>query len=379
VSRAIGIIGANGRVGSEVTLLLTHMHDIDVVPISRSEYGAAFLRQCGVSPLIASTDDELAHALGDCDLVVDLSLASGGTSQERRQRSSTHVRRMIALSPSGVPFVFASTMMAFGMRHGERTCRRYLISRTSYGTEKRRQEREVREATGGSNTRPAYVLRFAEVHGEIQPVTRYYVNAVTRGAVTVTRGLDSPSTVITCFTIANALRNIADGREDPGRYTVVEQPEWTWRQFYEWVAVNSGVEVALSELPTSPSYPGPVRMMKPVLARLGASFFRLAAENRDVITSHFHIPPRIEYRFRIEYQRRKVASEVEPQIDQPEPRDHMLGPVPGRRLRDRTGMDERRDAEMSVRKLLDDRLSPQSHHFLSRVHWAPGVPRGGSR
>jgi nucleoside-diphosphate-sugar epimerase len=369
VPRVIGVIGSNGRVGTEVTLLLACMHDITVAPISRSDYGAAFLKQCGMAPRIVPSDDALADALEDCDLVADFSMSSGATSGERRQRSLANIRRLVALSRPHAPIVFASSIMAFGMRHGDRTCRRYRISRTSYGTEKRRQEREVATSAAASG-KPAFALRLGEVHGDLQPVTRYYVQAVRHGVVTLTRGLNSPSPVVTCFTIANALRNIADGREAPGLFTVVEQPEWTWNQFFQWVAANSGAEVVLNELPT-PQQPSVAYTISPGFTRLRAYLFRIAADNRDVIQSYLPIPPRIEYRFRIEYQRRKAASEVSQRPIGTALRDQMLGPVPGARLRAPNGRDERRDAEQRVRELLDDRVSQQSHHFLAGVHWAP--------
>lgn len=368
--RVIGIIGSNGRVGTEVTLLLACMKDVTVVPVSRSDYGAAFLRACGMAPRIAPTDEALAEALVDCDLVADFSLLSGDTSKERRERSVAHVRRAVALSPPQARFVFASSIMAFGMRAGERTYRHYRISRNAYGTEKRRQEREAFRAAAGSADRSAFVLRFGEVHGDLQPVTRRYVQAVQRGVVTLTRGLHSPSNVVTCFTIANALRNIVDGDEVPGLYTVVEQPEWSWDQFFRWVAANAGTDVALNELPMPPR-PTVARTISREFTRLGAYLFRVAADNRDIITGYVPIPPRIEYRLRIEHQRRKTASEVDQRPVNTELHDPLLGPVPGLRLRAVKGMDERLDAECCVRQLLDDRLSQQSHHFLSGAHWAP--------
>jgi nucleoside-diphosphate-sugar epimerase len=345
------------------------MRDVVVAPVSRSNYGAAFLRSCGIAPRIAATDEELADALADCDLVADFALSSVGSSQERRQRSLAHVRRVMSLSPLHARFVFASSIMAFGMGHGDRTCRAHRMSRNSYGADKRCQEREVFK-TAGSINRPAFVLRLGEVHGDLQPVTRDYVQAVQRGVVTLARGLNSASVVVTCFTIANALRNIANGDEMPGLYTLVEQPVWSWGQFYRWVAANCGTEVVLDELPTPPR-PAAARMVSHELTRLRAYLFRVAADNKDLITSYLPIPPAIEYRFRVEFQRRKAASELEQRPRDPAVFDHMVGPVPGERLRSLKGMNERLDAERCVRKLLDDRLSPQSHHFLSDADWGP--------
>jgi nucleoside-diphosphate-sugar epimerase len=365
----IGVIGSNGKVGTEVTLLLGCMKDVLVVPISRSNYGAAFLKRCGMSPRIASTEEALAEVLADCDVVVDLSLSSGGASKERRVRSLEHLRRVAALSPPDAPFVFASSIMAFGMRHGDRTHSRYWFSRTSYGADKRSEEREVFKAAASTH-RPAFVLRLGEVHGDLQPVTGYYVQAVERGVITLRRGLDSPSNVVTCFTIANALRNIARGDEVPGLYTVVEQPEWRWEQFFRWVAANSGRDVRLEEVP-EPLHPTVARTVKRGFSRMGAQVFRFAVDKKDVITSYVPIPPQIEYRFQIEHLRMKALSEVAQRPIDAELYDQMLGPVPGRRLRAVNGLEERSAVEHCVRQLLDERISEHSHHFLTGANWTP--------
>jgi hypothetical protein len=222
-----------------------------------------------------------------------------------------------------------------------------------------------------STRRSAFALRLGEVHGDLQPVTRFYVKSVRSGTVTIARGLHSPSNIVTCFTIANALRNIADGQETPGLYTVVERPEWTWEQFYRWVAANCDAEVEINEVAT-PARPNTVHAVsRAVLARVGAGLFRTAASNKDLITSYLPIPASLEYRFRIEFQRRKAAAEVRDRPMDPTVHDQMLGPVPGPRLRSFRGGNERREAEGSVRRLLDDRLSQQSHHFTASSHWVP--------
>jgi hypothetical protein len=369
MSVTIGLIGSNGQVGMEVTLLLRCMSAVDVVPVTRSAYSAAFLTRCGVEPRVAADDTELADVLAGCDVVADFSVLSGGTSRERRASSAAHIRRLVALSPPRAKFVYASSITAFGMPEGCRDCRYYRISRTRIGAEKRRDERELYRVTR-STSRVPFVLRLGEVHGDLQPVTSHYVQMVRNGVVILARGLRSPSNAVTCTTIATSLRSIAQGLEEPGLYTVVEQPEWSWDQFFRWVAVNAGAEAQLAELP-GPSRPTMRRATSRVLAGLGSNMFQIAARNRDVITSYVPIPPSIEYRFRIGYQRRKVASEVSQRPLYVDVHDQMLGPVPGRRLRTVMGAAERRDAECCVRRLLDDRLAPQSHHFLSGVHWAP--------
>jgi hypothetical protein len=369
MAKTIGVIGSNGKVGTEVSLLLACMNDTSVAPVSRSEYGAAFLKRCGLAPRLAPTTQALADALADCDLVVDLSSSLGRPAKERRQRAMTHIRGAIASCPTRAPFVFASSITAFGMRQGERDCRHYRISRTSSGADRRREEREVFKAAASLHRR-GFVLRLGEVHGDLQPVTSYYVRAARQGVITVSRGLHRPSAVVTCFTIAQALRTIARGKIVPGRYTLVEHPEWSCDQFYRWVAANSGTEVLLEERPAAP-HQTIVQRTRHQVARGGARLYLVAARNRDVITAYLPISPQVEYRLQIEHLKRKALSEVAQRPVGREFHDLMLGPAPGRRLPPITDTEERIDVECRVRQLLDDQLSPQSHNFQSGAHWAP--------
>ena len=46
----IGIIGANGQVGTEVCLFLSQMDDIRVVPICRTDRAVSYLERYGLNP-----------------------------------------------------------------------------------------------------------------------------------------------------------------------------------------------------------------------------------------------------------------------------------------------------------------------------------------
>jgi nucleoside-diphosphate-sugar epimerase len=369
---SIGIVGANGKVGSEITLLLHCMEDLTVVPIVRSEYAGGFLEACDIPTRVASSQSSLKAALRSCDAVVDLTSPLGAVAVEWRESITAHVRELMAQLPTARRFVFASSIMAFGMASGERRVRHYRLSRTSYGAQKRRAEREVRIASA-ADSRESFVLRLGEVHGDLQPVTGNYVDAVRQGPLMLRRGLDRDSVVVTCYTIANAVRNIALGREAPGLYTVVEQPAWSWRDFFRWIATNLGTDVELEEADETDGRLSFGGLMRLGVANASEGLLALATRNKDILTSYLPISAEREYRLKIQYLTRRAAAEVAQQ--QPASlHDLMIGPVPGQRLRSRECADERQALEQRLRKHLDDRLGPGSHHFPTDTP-RPPVPR----
>ena len=83
--KRIGIIGANGQVGSEVCLFLTLRNDVEVVPICRTEIASSFLRRCGLACRHGRASDraDAERLLADLDLIADFSLPTGSASEVR--------------------------------------------------------------------------------------------------------------------------------------------------------------------------------------------------------------------------------------------------------------------------------------------------------
>ena len=112
----IGIIGANGQVGSEVSLFLNTMENVKVIPICRTEFGAAFLKRCGIECRIGniSKEEEAKSLLTDCSLIVDFTYLKGLPS-EIKSKSKAIITNAIKHSPPDARFIYASSMMAYGM------------------------------------------------------------------------------------------------------------------------------------------------------------------------------------------------------------------------------------------------------------------------
>jgi len=276
----VAVIGANGQVASEVCLHLSARSDVRVVPICRTELGSAFLRRCGLPCRIGSLarPEEARSLLEDCDLVVDLALPSGQPS-EIRKVTTTLVTNALDSARPGARYVYGSTIMAFGMAAHHRRLRRHLVAHTGYGTYKRRAERLARRL-GRRTGHDVFVLRLGEVHGELQAVSRNLRRRLREDTAFIP---DAPSYSVFAFSIAEALVNIAAGREAPGTYTLVSAPEWSYRDLYEYHCRIEGVEPRVVLVPFDAGADSGVRAAGRSLV---STIARVAIRNRELFAGH---------------------------------------------------------------------------------------------
>lgn len=305
----IGIIGANGQVGSEVCLLLANRADICVVPICRSRLGASFLEQCGLGCRVGQigSDADARQLLQGLDLVADFSLPSGSQVEIRSQIRAL-VEASIRGAPAGVPYVSASTLMAFGAAQADELFRWRLIARTAYAGAKRFGERLAIRA-GHRHQHPVYALRLGQVHGALQSVSRSIFETLReRESVFVPNG---PAFAVFTVSVADALAGIAKGNFRPGIFTMVEDPQWSWKELWELymrLAGRSGrvdeFSCALEPRPLARTGAG-VRQM--VTHRIIAALTRWREPISWYALSRF---PQIERQARARYAMRAARAEI---------------------------------------------------------------------
>lgn len=303
--KRIAIIGANGQVGSEVCLFLDGQPGIEVVPISRTEIGSVFLRACGFAPRHGdiATPADAKRLVGDVDLVADFSLP-GGSSVEVRAAIAAIVGSALDAAPSGVPYVYLSSITAFGVPDFRGPLKYYRLSRNQYGGSKRFGESLVREQCGRAG-RDAYVLRVGVVHGELQAVSRQTERDLRLAEGIVTYVPDAPSFTVFAFSIAEALAAIAHGREAPGTYTLVSSPAWSWLDVHRYFAARAGVDAPAVALAAEP-----LARKRPLRSLAGASW-RMAAAQKDLVGGYLATAlPSIELRLRSRYHERNALAEV---------------------------------------------------------------------
>src|ERR1700685_4774180 len=113
--KRVAILGANGQVGTEVSLRLRDVEGLEVVPIARNVSGSAFLRRNGMECRHGRISDpaEARSLIGDCDVVVNFALSNTAIPRIDRQTNRQIVRSTVAAAKPGAPIVFASTIMVY--------------------------------------------------------------------------------------------------------------------------------------------------------------------------------------------------------------------------------------------------------------------------
>jgi len=234
------VVGANGQVGAEVTLLLANAPGIEVRPIVRSRSGSAFLRYHGVRVMHGSISDpaQSRRLLEGADVIADFALALGTPAASLEQNEQI-LAQIFEGSPQSSTIAFFSTLAVLGSDGTSGSG-----GRTMYSKLKLRNERQV-QALARKWRRRAYVLRLGHVAGAYQFINQLWRSEIEAGPV---RLIDPErhSNVTFTETIADALCAIGEGRAGPpGLYDLVNQPQWSWRDIYTHEAERLGAPLVI--------------------------------------------------------------------------------------------------------------------------------------
>ena len=299
----IGILGANGQVGTETCLYLSRMKNIHVIPICRSEFASAFLSLSGIKCRIGdiSNINDAPLLLKDCDLIADFTYLKGLPS-EIKAKSKAIITNVMKYSQPNTKFVFASSMMAYGMGKNNIEFKSYLFARSVYGTMKRYSEKLALNL-GNANNKEVYILRLGQVHGELQSISRKIIEEI-KDEITFIP--DSDSYIVFPYTIAEALVNIASGLEKPGLYTLVSNPAWTWKEVHEYYCRTASINPLLStyKIKNKSLFANFSSFLKRLLSSLAKNYAELIA---SYILVHF---PKIEQLFMGKYYIQKAKAQI---------------------------------------------------------------------
>jgi nucleoside-diphosphate-sugar epimerase len=327
----IAVLGANGQVGMEVSLHLSRTAGVEVVPIVRTELGSVFLRRLGLDCIVGSQPDKtVCKELSKCDVVVDFRLPRGLDSEVRRQ-AEENVRAAIGECRHGACYVFASTTMAFGMPRNASRYHPHLVAWTAYAAQKRAVEKAARR-NGKKHGVHVFVFRLGEVHGALQRVSFGLINQLSqrRDAVVAAESVWATD-VVFCTTIAQALERLPTGPDVPGTYSLVEQPDLTLGEVYEFYSrrVVQASQVRWIGAPSPEAFG--FGTAKRLAAMVEQSF---QAGAKEFLVAHIlprvkALEPRIRARYLVASTRRQIAGTA---AFDPTPVRYLRGPVPGARL-----------------------------------------------
>jgi nucleoside-diphosphate-sugar epimerase len=227
----VGIIGANGQVGAELSLLLASQPHIELIPICRNRSGSAFLRWQGLACRHGRVADasDAPRLLSDCDVIINSSLASGTPANIRRVEDQI-IHNTLAYSKESATIIHFSTQSVYGDPRQDRWIRwKNPYGRAKFATE----QRLLREARRSGKR--VFILRLGHVCGAMQDISNH-IRETIRGNMVVLPSQDRSSNTVYTAAIAGAIDQIIRGAATPGTYDLMNTPRWTWRQVYEYEA-----------------------------------------------------------------------------------------------------------------------------------------------
>lgn len=355
----LAVIGANGQVGAELCLMLAELPDIELVAVCRNRSGSAFLRWQGIAcrhGRIADPDDA-ARLIGDCDVILNSSLAAGAPAEIRRTEDRI-VDHIIAYSPDRARVIHFSTQSVYG----DPTRGAWIRWRNPYGRAKLATEHRLvaRSRRAGKD---AYVLRLGHVCGSLQEISLTIRDSIRDGDA-VLPFTDHPSNTVYTAAIVGAIRQVVNGGVAPGTYDLMNTPSWTWRQVYEYEAQLIGAALPAFRVGADPSPASPGRAVLSLLRWLSSQV--LAARwIVDTGTKLFaYAPGRMNGRAMAWWFARRARAEVAALNSSESPPEHLSWV--------RNGVNFF-PADVPTRALLDELpVAPGSHH--QRQPWPADLP-----
>lgn len=343
----VGIVGGNSQVSVELALLLRDAGH-EMVPVVRNRQAAAFLGHAGFDCRIADATDagELRAALADVDTVVIAAYAGIGARDisDYRQAVETNeaiVQNSVEQSPAGATVVYFSSIAAFGNELFDSPIRGRF---DQYTIAKRKLEELVRDAAEETGT-PAYSLRLGHVFGPSQSNAERFRSVTDRSdELVVAADPGADANVVHTVTIADAVEVCAAGDATPGTYTVVNSPQWTWRELFDHYSSPSAT-LRFAGRPDDS-----VLSASDVLGRLVDA----AVEHRmKLLPLQLFLPDRLNKRVVYEYKRKSALSNIAESTERFSTHEFEYRSVPGPFLADLTPTDELLEREQVVRDALD--------------------------
>jgi nucleoside-diphosphate-sugar epimerase len=348
----IGILGATGQVGTEVCAYLATYPQIRVIAFSRSEVGITFLKKLGIECRIGNLhiQEDVKNLLADCDVVVDFMATTAHNVKTYKQFYFNNVSKAIQHSLPHSKYIFISTINAYGMGTYFNKAKKYILPHTIYAVSKRYAE-QLAYTQAKKYKKEIYVLRLGHVHGLLQRVSHQTQTLVQEPYHTFEYP-NTPSYTVFCFTIAEALVNIAANKEKQGTYTLVSSPAWSWKEVLEYYA-QTPIRVDLYPLQHQ-------SFRQKLIVTIKNSISKILLKYKDTfranILAHF---PELEDKIRIDFIEKRVAQEIEHYRTVRVYRDNSIhvGTMPGQRLKSISDSRLTMAAkQQEVKKLLDSVL-----------------------
>lgn len=232
----LGLIGANGSVGSELCFLLKN--DIDLKPITRNKLGSIFLQHHGFDCTISdvSNETDAKQSLSDLDVVVISSYAtdpfSGSQTRSSQQINENIIKNSIHFSKKNAIIIYFSTIRAFSHEIDPNTSK--FWTKPGYDKEKKHLEKFLLSESKKKDKK-AFGFRIGHVFGNNQSRTRDFKKVFSKKYVTVQVVPEKKSNIVHTVTIKDAIMKcLQSSTLQSGVFSLVNNPQWTWKEVIEF-------------------------------------------------------------------------------------------------------------------------------------------------
>lgn len=290
------VLGANGQVGSELCLLLSMNTYVRPIAVARSEYSLALLRKLGVDCRVANTEKEVGDILSSADGVIDLVHPWHVDTRQMRRSITERVKLVCSAVPVSSPIIYASTMSVYRLDPDRA---KYTI----YGSTKLFAERELSRACNRSG-HSLHIQRFGQVHGAMQSCSLAVQQQLFEGQQLIVPSI--PSFTVFVSSISEAVELVLRGQVQPGIYTMISDPPWSYKELLEWLAqdAGAGVEVLVVDNPKGPA-------SFSLIARLESIGMGLAMYHKEFLSdlAARYVPHSLE-RYKQNHRARSAAEQI---------------------------------------------------------------------
>ena len=239
---SLGLIGANGSIGTELSFLLKN--DVDIIPITRNQLGSIFLKHHGFSCRVCDVskkNDAKTH-LSDLDASVILSYAtdpySGRQTRSSQKINSDIIKNTIKFSRKNSTIIYFSTIRVFSKDIVPNTSNFWMKS--GYEKEKINLEKLVLSESKNNNKR-AFILRISQVFGDNQARTNIFKSTLSKQKINVLVDPEKKSNIVHTVTIKDAILKCLSSKSIPGVYSLTNNPQWTWREVIDYYKKSDSI------------------------------------------------------------------------------------------------------------------------------------------
>lgn len=238
----LAIVGANGQVGTELCFLF-RKDGVDVVPIVRNRIGAIFLNYHGFDCRIAeiANENDSKNALYDMDVVIVAALAldSGGYTRRSRRANDEIMRNSVKFCKDHAKIIYLSSIRAFSSKVDEHIPKFHVSP--PYDVEKRHGENTLFKSCKNEG-KIGYALRLGHVFGRNQPRSWNIIDLLSdRAEIHLQVSPDRLSNSLHVPTLKEAIMICAKSDLTPGTYSIVNCPQWTWRNVFDYYRGSTDV------------------------------------------------------------------------------------------------------------------------------------------